>query len=144
MEKDLSYRLMGCFYKVRNLYSGDHREKVYDEMLGEVLKEEGLNFADKPQIPLYSLQTGKKISFIVPDKLVENKIIVELKAKPFCNLDDINQVREYLKITEFEIIYLVNFGEKILNQEDIFIQTIISHSSRRQSICDLWDLLNYL
>jgi len=112
LEKNLSYRLMGCFYKVRNLYSGDHREKVYDEMLGEVLKEEGLNFADKPQIPLYSLQTGKKISFIVPDKLVENKIIVELKAKPFCNLDDINQVREYLKITEFEIIYLVNFGEK--------------------------------
>ena len=112
MEKELSYRLMGCFYKVRNLYGSGHREKVYDEMLSGILKEEGFSFIEKPQVSIYSLQTGKKISFIVPDKLVENKMIVEIKAKPFCSLDDINQVREYLKITEFEIIYLVNFGEK--------------------------------
>jgi GxxExxY protein len=112
LEKELSYRLMGCFYKVRNLYGSGHREKLYDEALSDVLAEERLKFVDKPQISIYSLQTGKKISFFVPDKLVESKIIVELKAKPFCNLDDINQAREYLKMTEFEIIYLVNFGEK--------------------------------
>jgi GxxExxY protein len=111
-EKELSYKLMGCFYKVRNLYGVGYRESFYDKALDDVLKEEKLEFVNKPHIPIYSLQTGSKISFIVPDKLVQNKIIVEIKAKPFCNLDDINQAREYLKITEFEIIYLVNFGEK--------------------------------
>ncbi|MEK7508524.1 MAG: GxxExxY protein [Patescibacteria group bacterium] len=112
LEKELGYRLMGCFFKVRNLYGVGHREIFYYKALDDVLKEEKLDFVNKPHISIYSLQTGKKISFIVPDKLVQNKIIVEIKAKPFCNLDDINQTREYLKITEFEIVYLVNFGEK--------------------------------
>ena len=111
LEKELSYKLMGCFFKVRNLYGNGHRENFYDKALNEIFELEGLKYVDKPRISMYSAQTGKKIAFIIPDKLVENKIIVELKAKPFCSFDDINQVREYLKTTEFEIIYLVNFGE---------------------------------
>lgn len=112
LEEELSYRLVGCFYRVRNLYGSGHREKFYDAVLGEALQEEKLSFFEKPKIALYSIQTGKQVSYIVPDKLVEGKIIVELKAKPFTTRQDIAQVREYLRITEYEILYLVNFGEK--------------------------------
>lgn len=59
LEKELSYRVMGCFYKVRNLYGGGHRESFYDKILDEVFNEESLNFVDKPQVAIYSLQTGK-------------------------------------------------------------------------------------
>ena len=91
---------MGCFYKVRNLYGSEHRESFYDRALGEALKEAGLSFKDKPHVPVYSLQTGKKIAFFIPDKLVEGKIIIEVKAEPRCTPDDHAQIREYLKITD--------------------------------------------
>ena len=112
LEKDLSYKLMGCFYKVRNTYGSGLREKFYDQVLGEILSLEGLQFVEKPRVPLYSVQTGKVISFSIPDKLVADKIIIELKAKPFMSRDDIGQATEYLRITPYEILYLVNFGEQ--------------------------------
>lgn len=111
MEKDLSYKLIGCFYKVRNLYGSSHREVLYDRALSEVLVSEKIDFVDKPKISVYSLQTGKKLSYMVPDKLIADKIIVEIKAKPFLTEDDMAQAREYLKTTKYEILYLVNFSE---------------------------------
>ena len=111
LEKELSYRLIGCFYKVRNLYGNGHRELFYDRVLSEILTIEKIPFVEKPKIPLYSMQTGRIISHIIPDKLVAGKIIVELKAKPCVIADDRAQVREYLKITAYEILYLVNFAE---------------------------------
>ena len=110
LEKELCYKLVGCLYKVRNLYGSGHRENFYDRILNEVLAIENLTFIDKPRVPLYSLQSGKIISYIIPDKLIANKIILEIKAKPFLSAQDIAQTREYLRITPYEILYLVNFG----------------------------------
>ncbi|MFA4830867.1 MAG: GxxExxY protein [Patescibacteria group bacterium] len=112
LEKDLSYKLMGCFFKIRNLYGGGMREKFYDEVSDEIMREAKLVFINKPRIELFSFTTGRLISYFVPDKLVEDKIIVEYKAKPFLAKEDIGQANEYLKITKYEILYLVNFGEK--------------------------------
>lgn len=111
LEKDLSYKLIGCFYKVRNLYGNGHREILYDRALSEVLTSEKIDFVDKPKISVHSLQTGKKLSYMIPDKLIADKIIVELKAKPFLTGDDTAQAKEYLKTTKYEILYLVNFSE---------------------------------
>lgn len=112
LERELSYKLVGCFYKVRNLYSSGCREKFYDKVLDEVFIEAGISFIDKPKIQQHSLMTGKIISYLIPDKLIEDKILVELKAKPFSTQEDINQSREYLKTTKYEIIYYINFGEE--------------------------------
>ncbi len=111
LEKDLSYKVVGCFYTVRNLYGSGLREEFYDKALGEVLVAGQLTFVDKPSVPLYSKTTGKIITHRVPDKLVADKIIVEVKAKPFVYRSDIKQINEYLAITPYEILYLVNFGE---------------------------------
>ena len=112
LEKELSYKLVGCLYRVRNLYGSGHRENFYDKVLDEVLVSEQIQFANKPRIPLYSIQTGKIISYIIPDKLIADKIILELKAKPFLTSEDKAQVREYLRITHYQILYIVNFGER--------------------------------
>ena len=111
LEKELSYRLVGCFYQVRNMYGIGHREKFYYAVLDEAMISAGLPFTNKPSVPLYSVQTGKKVSMIIPDKLVSGKIIVEIKAKPFTSTEDLAQVREYLHLTPYEILYLVNFTE---------------------------------
>jgi len=131
LEKDLSYKLVGCFYEVRNKYGRWHRENFYDKVLDEVMEIKGLKFVDKPNIPLYSLDTGKKITIFIPDKLVENKIIIELKAKPYIFEDDARQVLEYLKASKYEIIYLVNFGEITFKP-----QRLIYTNDRKPFICE--------
>ena len=122
LEQGLSYQLVGCFYTVRNLYGSGHREVFYDRVLDEVLAAEEIHFINKPRVSLHSIQTGNAISFIIPDKLIGGKILLEVKAKPFTTNDDMGQVLEYLRITEYEILYLVNFGEKYF-QPKRFIYT---------------------
>ncbi len=54
-----------------------------------------------------------------------DKIIVELKAAMFIHPDSINQTRNYLKTTKFELGLLVNFGEKVW-QISTFLIPVIS------------------
>jgi len=112
LAEKLSYRLMGCFYDVRNKYGSGHQERVYDRALDEHLSARNISFIDKPKIPVYSIDTGRKIAIYIPDKLIDEKILVEIKAKPFITKKDQDQVRDYLQTTTYEIIYLVNFGEE--------------------------------
>lgn len=111
-EKELSEKLMGCFYDIRNKYGLHHRENFYQGVLAELLELRNIKHICQPKINKYSLETGKLITYYVPDILVENKIVVELKAKLQLTIDDIKQTVEYLKTTKYEIIYIVNFGEK--------------------------------
>jgi GxxExxY protein len=115
LEKELSERLMKCFYAARNKYGNGHNERVYDRVLDEQFDLENINYVSQPRIDIYSLDTGKKIAIYIPDKLVENKIIVEIKAKPFTTKDNEQQLIAYLKTSKYEIGYLVNFGEKNFN-----------------------------
>lgn len=112
LEKELSYKIMGCFYDVRNKYGSGHHERVYDRTLGEQFELKNIRYMSQPKIDVYSLDTGKKIAIYIPDKLVENKIIVEVKAKPVTSSEDQRQVIEYLKASKYEIAYLVNFTEE--------------------------------
>lgn len=133
LEKELSEKLMGCFYDVRNRYGSNYREKFYHQILIELLILRNIKYVSEPKINKYSLDTGKLITYYMPDILIEDKIIIELKAKPFLIMDDIRQTIEYLKTTKYEIIYIVNFGEKefkpkryiFTNDRKIFCNTYV-------------------
>lgn len=112
LEKELSEKLMRCFYAVRNKYGNGHNERVYDRVLDEHFDIVSLEYISQPRVPIYSLDTEKRIAIYIPDKLVEKKVIIEIKAKPFTSKEDEQQLIEYLKTSEYEIGYLVNFGEK--------------------------------
>ncbi len=114
LEKELSYKMIGCFFRVANQYGTGHRENLYDRAFQEELDKEKLMYVSKPRIPIYSLTTGKKIGTFIPDYLIENKIVVELKARPFLREEEKRQLLEYLKISPYEIGYLINFGENSL------------------------------
>jgi len=109
--KDLSYKLQGLFYDVRNKYGQYHKEKVYHNALKEELQQQGIRFTAEPRIDVYSVSSGKKLGTYVPDFLIEDSIIVEIKAGPFTIKDMEMQSIEYLKSSQYELCYLVNFGE---------------------------------
>lgn len=48
-----------------------------------------------------------------------NKIVVELKPKPFIYQDNIDQTKKYLKSTTLQLGLLVNFGEKSLTYKRV-------------------------
>ncbi len=111
LEKELSEKLMGCFYDIRNKYGPNHRENFYHKVLIELLGLRNIKYKSEPKINKYSLETGKLITYYMPDILADDKVIIELKAKQFLTMDDVRQIIEYLKTTKYEIIYIVNFGE---------------------------------
>lgn len=91
LEKELSYRLQGLFIEVSKLYGYLYKEEFYHNALLENLEISKIKYISKPQIKIYSLQTGRALSTYIPDFLIEDKIILELKAQPFLNKETINQ-----------------------------------------------------
>jgi len=95
---------------VSNKYGKGLKEGIYQKALAEELEITGLKFKQQKRINIYSFETGKILGTYVPDFVVEDKIIIEIKAKPITTKGDIEQHRSYLRISIYEIAYLVNFS----------------------------------
>jgi GxxExxY protein len=109
LEKELSYKIQGCIFAVANKYGKGLKEKIYQKALAEEFKKTGLRFEEQKRINIYSVETGKPIGVYVPDFVVDDKVIIELKATNFTSRQDIEQQRSYLRVSVYEIAYLVNF-----------------------------------
>ena len=112
--KELSYQIVGMCMEIHSEYGHFHNERIYHKALEEKLEINKLSFLSKPRIVIYSKETGKEIGYYEPDLVVENKIVVELKAKPIVLRNNEVQLLEYLKASEYELGYLINFGLKSL------------------------------
>lgn len=83
LEKELCYKIHGAFYSVANKYGCGFKEQIYQKALAEELEKLGLNFKEQQRINIYSLDTGKILGVYVPDFVVEDKIVIEIKATEF-------------------------------------------------------------
>ena len=104
-----SYLIRGACFTIYKQFRNTQKERIYQGALSEELKIKGLQVEREKQLPIYYLH--KKVGTYTPDLVINNTIIVELKAKPFLHKDDINQFWYYLKNSEFHLGFLVNFGE---------------------------------
>ena len=102
---------MKSFYDIRNKYGKWHNERIYDRALQEYYDRIGVKYISQPRINIYSLDSGRVLGVYVPDLLVDNKIIIELKARSFVSQEEREKAIEYLKCSNYEILYLVNFRE---------------------------------
>jgi len=108
--KELSYKIVGCFYDVYNELGPAHKEQVYHEALGISFNEAGIRYKDKPRLAV--LFRGKNVGIYEPDYIVDEKIVVEIKS--LLNLPRVfeKQLYYYLRGTEYKVGYLVNFGNE--------------------------------
>lgn len=81
---------------------------VYHNSFYWELKEKGLKVEKEKRIDVY--YNNKKVGVYVPDLIVEDKILIELKVKPKLTNDDIKQFWHYLKSSNYKLGYLINFG----------------------------------
>ena len=106
--KELSYTLQGAFFTIYKTFNNAHKENIYHNALIEELRKLKINTQNQKQLPVY--YQNKKVGTYVPDLIVEDSILVELKCKPRLTLDDIKQFWHYLKVSDYKVGYLVNFG----------------------------------
>lgn len=112
--KELSFRIIGICIEIQKEYGNFHNERVYQKVLEEKLMKEEIKFSAKSRIKVYSKDSGNIVGYYEPDVIVEEKIILELKAKPIILKNHEVQLSEYIKTTEYEVGYVVNFGIKPL------------------------------
>ncbi len=110
LHKELSYAIQGAFYDVANKYGKGLKEIIYQKALSEELTRRNLKHEREKRIAIYSKDTGKQLGVYVPDFVVEDKILIELKAAEFTVKGNVQQQLSYLKASEYEVGYLVNFG----------------------------------
>lgn len=106
----LSYKIVGLCMEIHNEYGNHHNERIYHNLLKEKFDLNKIKYISQPQIAVFSKTTGKKIGVYIPDFLVDDKIIIEIKAKLFNQRKFSKQIFEYVKITPYKVAYLINFG----------------------------------
>jgi len=119
MEKDpLTYTIIGCAMKVFNTLGNGFQEVIYQRCLEIELRKTDLNFAREQEQDIFyeGVLVGKRRA----DFVVENKVIVELKA--MVKLEDVHlaQAKNYVVAYDFPKGLLINFGGKSLEYKLIF------------------------
>lgn len=107
--KAITETIIGCAFKVSNQLGCGFLEKVYENALLHEIRKAGLKAEQQSPIKVWydSIVVGDYIA----DLIVENRILIELKAaKAF---DDIHtaQCINYLRATQLPIALLLNFGK---------------------------------
>jgi GxxExxY protein len=119
MEKDkLTYTIIGCAMKVHNTLGPGFQEVIYQRCLAIELKRAGLDFVREQEHTIY--YDGIDVGTRRADFVIENKIVVELKA--LVNLEDVHlaQAKNYVVAYDFPNGLLINFGSQSLQHKLLF------------------------
>ncbi|MBI3464497.1 MAG: GxxExxY protein [Planctomycetes bacterium] len=111
MLKDEGYKLMGAAFEVYNQLGYGMAEEVYQQSLEVELALRGIPFRTKAQLAVFYKGHRLDASY-VPDLLVYEAIVVELKAVTQLVSDHEAQLFNYLRIARQPVGYLINFGRK--------------------------------
>ena len=108
--KDLTEKIINVFYTVYNRLGYGFLEKVYEKAMMIEFKKRGVRAAS--QFPIKVFYENEIIGEYFADILVDNKVIVEIKAGKVLAAENEAQLLNYLKATDIEVGPLLNFGPK--------------------------------
>jgi GxxExxY protein len=118
LHQDLTSKIISCFYKVYNALGFGFLEKVYENAMLIELNNIGL-FVER-QKPISVFYNEKLVGEYFADIIVDNKVIIELKAAESLIVEHELQLINYLKATDIEVGLLLNFGKKPEVRRKIF------------------------
>jgi GxxExxY protein len=123
----LTQAVIGCAMEVINELGAGFVESVYEKALLLALRHKGL--ASISQHPVRVLFRGEPVGDFVVDMLVEQKVLVELKAVKALAPEHQAQIINYLNATGIGVGLLINFGNPKLEYKR-FTRKKSSHSNR--------------
>ncbi len=121
-----SFAIRGACFEVWKQFKGMFKESVIDKALTIALQDKGLHVESQKRIDIYF--RGQKVGTYVPDKVVEDKILMELKSKEFVTKQDLETFWNYLKGSEYKLGFFINFSPTKLE-----IKRVVYDSARSKA-----------
>ncbi len=115
---DVTDKIIAAFFKVYRFFGYGFTEKVYENAVAFELRQMGLNVEQQVAIDVF--YGDEPVGSYIADLIVENKVIVELKAVKAIVDQHESQLLNYLKATQYEVGLLLNFGEKADFKRKVF------------------------
>ncbi len=118
MNDELTYKVIGCAMKVHNTLGNGFQEVIYQRCLAIELEKTSVAFMREVEKTIY--YEGIDVGTRRADFVVEEKIMVELKA--VINLEDVHlaQAKNYVIAYDFSVGLLINFGATSLQYKKVF------------------------
>jgi GxxExxY protein len=118
LHKEITDKIISAYYKVYNTLGYGFLEKVYENSLAIALKKLGLKVEQQKNIKVY-FET-EEVGDYYADLLVEDLVIIELKAAKALGKEHEAQLVNYLRATMIEVGLLLNFGKEPNFKRKIF------------------------
>ena len=116
--QELSDKIIAVFFKVYNTLGYGFLEKIYENAMMIEFRKESIKAV--AQVPIKVKYDNEIIGEYFADVLVDNKIIIEVKATSALIKEHEAQLLNYLKATDIEVGLLVNFGPKLEFKRKIY------------------------
>lgn len=118
LHEKLTDKIIGAYYKVYNTLGYGFLEKVYENSLAIELKKNGLKVEQQKNIKVFYEQ--EQVGDYFADVLVEDLILIEIKAASALSEEHEAQLTNYLRATLIEVGLLLNFGKEPQFKRKIF------------------------
>ena len=115
---DITGKVIGAFFKVYNTLGYGFNEKVYENALDIELRKAGLKATKQQEIVIF--YDGENVGDYRADIIVNDVVIVELKAARELSEEHEAQLLNYLKATTIEVGLLLNFGVKAEHKRKVY------------------------
>ena len=127
LRKETTGKIIKAFYYVYNELGYGFLEKVYENALVIVLRKHGCKVVQ--QVPVKVYFEGELVGDYFADLVVNDCVIVELKAAELISEAHESQLVNYLRATDMEVGLLLNFGPK-----PVFRRKVFSNARKARSI----------
>lgn len=105
----LTERILACAFEVSNAPGIGFVEKVYENAFAHRMRKDGLKVVQ--QYPIKVMYDGVIVGEFLADMLVEDRILIELKAVSELTTEHLAQALNYLRATGMGTCLLINFGK---------------------------------
>ena len=130
---ELSYKLTGLCFQVQKELGRFCREKQYADRLDKLLQEKKIAY--QREVEISKLQKGSPEGNRV-DFVIDEKIIVDIKAKRFVTKEDYYQMQRYLQSSDLELGMIINFRNAYLKPKRVLNSTYSGYSDAHSGHSD--------
>ena len=131
---ELTYQIIGCAMAVHRERGPGHRENTCQRELEASFTRAGLAFQAQKLLEVYDSQEGQVlVGYYVPDFVVADQVVVEIKALSGLDNSHLAQAIGYLVVAGCPVGLLLNFGRRSLEWRRIFPpRNVAEHRVNRQ------------
>jgi len=130
---EITEKIIKAFYNVYNELGYGFLEKVYENSM--LIELSGMGLFVEKQKPIRVSYQGKEVGEYYADLIVNESVIIELKAAEALCEEHEYQLINYLKATDIEVGLLLNFGKKPEIRRKVFAnkEIVLNHKQSASS-----------